>query len=58
MTVYTMAQRNASKWEVSKQIDEVIDMMKLICAAVGIGAIVIAISLAPDIKRYLRIRAM
>jgi hypothetical protein len=33
-------------------------MMKLICAAMGIGAIVIAISLAPDIKRYLRIRAM
>jgi hypothetical protein len=33
-------------------------MMKLICVAVGIGAIAIAISLAPDIKRYLRIRAM
>ena len=33
-------------------------MMKLICAAVGIGAIVIVIAMAPDIARYVRIRSM
>ena len=33
-------------------------MLKVICVAVGIGAIVAAIAIAPDIKRYLRIRAM
>jgi hypothetical protein len=41
-----------------KQFDEVNDMMKLIYAAVGIGAIVIVIAMAPDIARYLRIRSM
>jgi hypothetical protein len=33
-------------------------MMKLICVAVGIGAIVTVIVIAPDIARYLRIRSM
>jgi hypothetical protein len=33
-------------------------MMKLICAALGIGAIVVMIAAAPDIARYMRIRAM
>jgi hypothetical protein len=33
-------------------------MMKLICLAVGIGAIVAVIAITPDIKRYLRIRSM
>jgi hypothetical protein len=42
----------------SKQYDEVIDMMKLIAAAAGIGAIVVMILIAPDISRYMRIRSM
>lgn len=44
--------------ETGNKLDEVIDMMKLMAAAAGIGAIVVALLLAPDISRYLRIRSM
>ncbi|WP_406705506.1 DUF6893 family small protein [Tunturibacter empetritectus] len=33
-------------------------MLKLLAAAAGIGAIVLAIMIAPDVSRYLRIRSM
>ncbi len=33
-------------------------MMKIICLAAGIAAIVVMISVAPDVSRYLKIRAM
>jgi hypothetical protein len=33
-------------------------MMKLVAAAAGVGVIVVMLLLAPDISRYLRIRAM
>jgi hypothetical protein len=43
---------------ISKQSYEVIDMMKLIYAAIGVGALVVMISIAPDIARYIKIRSM
>jgi hypothetical protein len=33
-------------------------MMKLICLAAGIAVAAIAVSIAPDVSRYLRIRSM
>jgi len=33
-------------------------MMRLIFAGVGIAAVVMAIVVAPDVRRYLRMRAM
>jgi hypothetical protein len=33
-------------------------MIKLFCVAAGIAVAVIAISIAPDVSRYLRIRSM
>lgn len=33
-------------------------MMKLICAAAGIAAIVVLVAVAPDISRYLKMRSM
>jgi hypothetical protein len=33
-------------------------MTKLIIAALGITAVAVAIAIAPDVRRYLRIRAM
>jgi hypothetical protein len=33
-------------------------MMKLIFVAVGMAAVVAIVSIAPDVRRYLRIRAM
>jgi hypothetical protein len=48
----------SKQYETGNELDEVIDMMKLVAAAAGIGAIVVALLLAPDISRYLRIRSM
>jgi len=53
-----LCRRQYTQMHRSKQYDEVIDMMKLIAAAAGIGAIVVMILIAPDISRYMRIRAM
>jgi hypothetical protein len=33
-------------------------MIKLVCVAAGIAVAVIAISIAPDVSRYLKLRSM
>jgi hypothetical protein len=33
-------------------------MIKLICVAAGIAVAILAVSIAPDVSRYLKIRSM